>query len=87
MGTKVPVIGSHGVPSARLRPVPPSVFCFLFVLLVFARGGGGVAFGGGTSAMLLVIGAHVDGVLLDQGWVQRRREIDGAARRGLRAAV
>ena len=51
MGTSVPVMGSHGVPSARLRPVPPSVvFCFFVVcsssLAAASR------FGGGTSAML-----------------------------------
>ena len=50
MGTKVPVMGSHGEPSARLRPVPPSVFCFFVVcsssLAAASR------FGGGTSAML-----------------------------------
>ena len=76
MGTSVPVIGSHGVPSARLRPVPPSVFCF-FVVCSSSLAAAASRFGGGTSAMLEMIGSgqlgacevcalRGDGVLLEE---------------------
>ena len=72
-------MGSHGVPSARLRPVPPSVFCF-FVVCSSSLAASASRFGGGTSAMLLVqatLGAcemralRGDGLLLEEMRQQR----------------
>ena len=68
-------MGSHGVPSARLRPVP-SVFCFL-ALCSSSLAAAASRFGGGTSAMLEmsgVGGARVDGL--------RRAGVGAAALRG-----